>query len=581
MKNMANKSKYKRLLIFIVVFFFVQGAFGQKNYPNVDAIFSRNELEEMVKKYQNNKDTMGLAYAYWAYAKNEENANSLNDSPLTNLRKSMECFQAMGDSSNFYDVRGAIGSYFMDRIYIKKFAKEYIESAVNYFAKTKKANSEIGHLINLANINIHENNFSPVKKLLNRVEMLNKEVKNEDFLGRLHSSYSDYYARLGDYDEALKHIEISYEIGKRLKIDWLEGVSLYIKSKCYENMGKYDLRIEALLASLKIIDTNANLYQLKKEVYDNIQNHYYLMKDYKNAYEYSLKTLRIVEYIYSSKIESDLRSFSEYNLLEKQRMVVSKIALEKKLTDIELEKLRIRQQMYLGILVFTLLILVLLIIAYVNRRRISRLKVTEVSKNNHIDTLNALINGQELERVRIAQELHDGLGTMLSRTKILMGKGTTQESIIQMIDEACSEIRTISSNMQPNTLANFGLIGALEDFVSKQNSTKPTIIFQYFGEIIDLGMNKNLMIYRIIQELLTNSLKHANANEILIQIMFSPESLNLTVEDDGVGFDENDIKTDNSGWNNIRSRINYLQGTLYLHTVSTTGTTVTVTIPLV
>jgi signal transduction histidine kinase len=97
---------------------------------------------------------------------------------------------------------------------------------------------------------------------------------------------------------------------------------------------------------------------------------------------------------------------------------------------------------------------------------------------------------------------------------------------------------------------------------------------------VKLNMNENLMIYRIVQELLTNSLKHASANEILIQIMFTSESLNLTVEDDGVGFDERKTKTASSGWHNIKSRVNYLQGTLNLHTDPTAGTSVTVSIPL-
>jgi signal transduction histidine kinase len=491
----------------------------------------------------------------------------------------MECFQAMKDSSNFYDLRGAIGSYFMDRAFIKQFAKEYIESAVNYFRRTNKPNNELGHLINLANINIHENNFAAAGIILDRVELLNQKVKNPEFEGRLHSSYSDFYSRQQQFPQALFHAQKSYQIGKKLNVNWLEAVSLYIEGKCYHGQGKERERIKVLLECQKIVESNINLIQLKKGVYDDIQNYFFLKNDFKRAFEFSIMAQKTIENIYFSKIESDVRSFSEYNLLEKQRMVVSKIALEKQLTDIELDKLRIRQQMYLGILVLTMLFLSLLVYAFLNRRRIGRLETEELNKNLHIETLNALINGQELERVRIAQELHDGLGTMLSRTKILMGKGTTQESIIQMIDEACSEVRTISGNLQPNTLTKFGLIRALEDFVFKQNSTNPTIIFQYFGELIDLEMNKNLMIYRIIQELLTNSLKHAQANEILIQIIFSDDNLTLTVEDDGIGFDENVVNSDSSGWNNIRSRVKYLQGALNFHSEKDAGSSVTVSIP--
>jgi signal transduction histidine kinase len=468
----------------------------------------------------------------------------------------------------------------MDRAFIKEFAKEYIQSAVNYFRKTHRKNNELGHLINLANINIHENNFVAAGVILDRVKLLNQLVKSDEFEGRLHSSYSDYYSRQQKFSEALAHANQSYVLGRKLKIEWLEAVSLYIAGKCYRGLGKNEEQIRVLKDCQKIVESNINLIQLKKGVYDDIQYYYSEKNDFKKAYEFSIKAQKTIENIYFSKIESDVRSFSEYNLLEKQRMVVAKIALEKKLTDIELDKLRIRQQMYIGILILTMLFLSLLVYAFLNKRRIGKLEAIELNKNLHIETLNALINGQELERVRIAQELHDGLGTMLSRTKILMGKGTSEESIIQMIDEACSEVRTISGNLQPNTLTKFGLIRALEDFVFKQNSNNPTIIFQYFGEFIALDMNKNLMIYRIIQELLTNSLKHARASEILIQLVFSEDNLTLTVEDDGIGFTENIANSDSSGWNNIRSRVKYLRGIMNFHSEINAGSSITISIPV-
>jgi signal transduction histidine kinase len=147
-----------------------------------------------------------------------------------------------------------------------------------------------------------------------------------------------------------------------------------------------------------------------------------------------------------------------------------------------------------------------------------------------------------------------------------------------MIDEACAEVRNISGNLQPNTLSNFGLIRAIQDLVFKQNSTEPAIIFQYFGEPFEIGNKKSLMVYRIIQELLANSLKHAQATEILIQVIFSEDkNITLTVEDDGMGFDEEEVKTDSNGWTNIRSRVNYLNGTINLYTDK--GTSVTISMP--
>ncbi|WP_341224399.1 ATP-binding protein [uncultured Arcticibacterium sp.] len=577
---MSRSSKILLPFVFFIGFFWQLNVVAQDQYPDWTLLFTKVQLDSLLQKYETEKDTLGLAYTYWSYAKYEEHSNIPDISPMATLHKSMEFFLVVGDSVNYYNIRGAIGSYYMDRVYIKKFAKEYIESSVNYFRINDWPSLEIGHLVNLANIDIHENKFENVLDRLERAEMLDKEVDDEAFTGRIHSAYADYYTRIRDFEKSLEHAEKSRVIGEKLKIGWLEALAYYLKAASYREMGFQEKRIEALLKSLEIIESNEILYQLKKEVYDNIRDYYFYKKDYQNAYKYANITLRTVEKIYTSKIESDLRSFSDYNLIEKQRITVAKLALEKKLAENEIERLETRQQMYVGVLFLTLLILVLLVIAFVNRRAINQLEINHANKNNQINTLNALIEGQEKERERIAQELHDGLGTMLSRIKILMGRGLTQSNTVQMLDDACTELRNISSNMQPSNLTNFGLVKALQDFVLKQNSNEPSIIFEHFGEAHDLGKNKNLMIYRITQELLTNSLKYAKAKEILVQIIFSDETVNLTVEDDGIGFDETKIKEGSSGWNNIRSRVDYLKGMLNLHSDRETGTSITISIPL-
>ena len=148
-------------------------------------------------------------------------------------------------------------------------------------------------------------------------------------------------------------------------------------------------------------------------------------KNYIQAYSYAIKTKQTLETIYFSKIESDVRSFNEYRLLENQKIIISKIALEKKLAEIELDKLRSRQQLYIVTIILTLLFLLLFTYIFINRRRLSRLKAIQIDKNLHIETLNALINGQESERVRVAQELHDGLGTNAFTDENIGGKRFT------------------------------------------------------------------------------------------------------------------------------------------------------------
>ncbi|MFY7910080.1 MAG: tetratricopeptide repeat-containing sensor histidine kinase [Emticicia sp.] len=571
-----NLRKTKILLIFLLTVIFTS---VEAQYPYVDNIYTKHQLDSMILSYQAKNDTLGLAFTHWAYAKNQENSKSLNESPITNLRKSMEYFYAAKDYTNYYNIKGTIGSFFMDKEFMKQLAKDYIESAVYYFRASKNILNEAGHLVNLANIYIHENNFRSAKEILERVEMLNQQIKNKSYQGRIHSSYADYYARQAKYKEAFYHIELSYEIAREEQIEWLEVLALYFKSKCYQSLNNEEARKETLLATLNILEKNMNLYLLRKEIYDNLRDYYFKKKNFAKAYEYAYKAQITVETIYFSKMESDLRSFTEYNLLEKQKMIVSTIALEKKIAQNELEKLRTEQNIYIGVILGIILFFCLLIYLYFNRRKIELLKKSEAENNYQIESLNSLINGQEIERERIAKELHDGLGIMLARIKFTVEKSSDKERITKMIDDVCSEIRNISTNLQPTTLSEFGLKKAIEDFVLKHDFSEPNLVFQFFGEPLDLGTNKNLMVYRIVQELVTNSIKHANAKEILIQIINTTESMTLTIEDDGIGFDENTIKTDSSGWKNIKSRANYLQSNISLTSDSMSGTSVTITMP--
>lgn len=568
-------------IILIFCLFFIKNLVAQPpGYPNFGSDYTKKQLEGFVEKYSIQKDTLGLAYTYWLFAKYQEKQSAVDETPITNLRKSMECFQIIKDSVNFYHLRGEIGSYFMDRPYIKQSAKAYIEEAVTYFRKIKKYNSELEYLVNLANVFIHENNFVTSSVHLKRVEFLLTQVTNELAEGRLASAYSDFYVRQNQFEKAASYAQKSLETGKKLEINWLQALSYLKLAQCKMAQNKPDEMLALLLKSESICKQNINLLQLEIEVLGLIRQYFDKQKDVNKAYEYALKINDRTQKLYFSKIEGDVRSFNEYRLLEEQKMVISKIELEKKLAESEIEKLIASQQRFIAFIIVILLLLVLTLLAYFTRQRLNKWKNQELQKNAQIEKLNALIYGQEQERLRVAQELHDGLGTLLSRIKILLSTGINHQKLNAIIDEACSEVRTISSNLQPSSLAKFGLVHAVQDLINKLKVNSVEIVFQHFGEPLPIETNKNLMIYRIIQELITNSLKHSNATEIIVQIVFADDpQINITVEDNGIGFDETIASVDNHGWPNIRSRVSYLEGSISLQSNKNEGTSVTILVP--
>jgi len=203
--------------------------------------------------------------------------------------------------------------------------------------------------------------------------------------------------------------------------------------------------------------------------------------------------------------------------------------------------------------------------------------------------LEALIDGEEKERKRIAQELHDGLNGDLSAIKYRLS--TLEESglraidaenltkVITMIDESCAQIRSISHNLMPSSILEYGLIESIREYCIKiNNSDNFKIDFQTFGDYIALAKKNETVIYRIIQELVTNILKHAKATEALVQFNFREEELFITVEDNGIGFDTTKI-SDGIGHKNIQTRVGFLNAELNVES-SSNGTSYTISIDL-
>lgn len=210
-------------------------------------------------------------------------------------------------------------------------------------------------------------------------------------------------------------------------------------------------------------------------------------------------------------------------------------------------------------------------------------------QQQEIAKLEALIDGEEKERRRIAQELHDGLNGDLAAIKYRLS--TLEESglsdidaenltkIIDMIDESCAQVRSISHNLMPSSILDYGLLETVKEYCIKiNNSDSFKIDFQFFGNYMALSKKSETVIYRIIQELVANILKHSKATEAMIQFNFREDELFITVEDNGIGFDKNAISK-GIGHKNIKTRIDFLNAQLDVES-SSAGTSYTISIDL-
>ncbi len=257
--------------------------------------------------------------------------------------------------------------------------------------------------------------------------------------------------------------------------------------------------------------------------------------------------------------------------------------------ELDLIKSQKEKQMYLIASFFLILFSSGIWQFFRQRQKIKNKEIIALQQQQEIAKLEALIDGEENERRRIAQELHDGLNGDLSAIKYRLS--TLEESglsaidtenlskVINMIDESCAQVRSISHNLMPSSILEYGLIETIREYCIKINTSDTfKIDFQFFGNYIALSKKTETVIYRIIQELVTNILKHSKATKALIQFNYREDELFITVEDNGIGFDKKAISP-GIGHKNIKTRIGFLNAQLDVDS-SSAGTSYTISIDL-
>jgi signal transduction histidine kinase len=225
------------------------------------------------------------------------------------------------------------------------------------------------------------------------------------------------------------------------------------------------------------------------------------------------------------------------------------------------------------------------------QHKIDQQKIKELEDTMQINNMQSMIIGQERERERIAKDLHDSLGGLLSTVKLqfdqfkstLSGKQDSKEyyKAADLLDSAVEEVRVISRNLQPGALSKLGLIPAINDLINRfDGDNYPTVFFQHYNLPLKISEMVGLNIYRIIQELMNNTIKYADASEVLIQLNYKDGDLYVQYEDDGVGFNINNLNARGMGLENIEYRVRYLKGRMSIETKEGDGVSYFIKIPL-
>jgi signal transduction histidine kinase len=273
---------------------------------------------------------------------------------------------------------------------------------------------------------------------------------------------------------------------------------------------------------------------------------------------------------------------------EKKETQISQLQSEKEIQQLSIQKKNTLNYLLIGGAITLFIISLLSYRNYKQKQKIQQQRIADLETQQQLTATEAVLKGEEQERTRLAKDLHDGLGGMLSGIKysfntmkgnLVMTPENAQafERSMDMLDSSIKEMRRVAHNMMPEALVKFGLDTALKDFCADiNNSGALKISYQSIGlENIVLEQTTAITIYRIVQELINNTMKHAVAKTAIVQVTKTNNQLAVTVEDDGKGFDTSILRQSKGiGWSNIQNRVEFLKGNLDVQSEKEKGTSV-------
>ncbi|MEI7736160.1 MAG: sensor histidine kinase [Ferruginibacter sp.] len=397
-----------------------------------------------------------------------------------------------------------------------------------------------------------------------------------------YSNAGAYQFLTGKIDSALVYYFKSRDIGDTLNDLRVQSVSNANIAEAYENLGKI---AEAIIYYNKSINYS-RAGELKEQLlfcYGQLAGIYQKKADYPAAITF----MKMQQQVKDSII--NIASAKQVNELQTQYETA------KKEQQIQQQQFELTTKNYWIAAIAGLLVLGgLLGFSFYRSNKLKQQKrLQEEIMQQQDRATRAVIEAEENERKRIAGELHDGVGQTMSAAKMNLSSIESRlnfnneedriafEKIVNLVDESCKEVRSVSHNMMPNALLKSGLSNGVKDFIDKIDSRilKVNLYSEGLNERID--SNVEAVLYRVIQECVNNVIKHSGANELDISLIKDGDGIAATIEDNGKGFVvlEKTV-TEGIGLKNIRTRIGYLKGTVDFDSAPGKGTLVAIHVPL-
>lgn len=481
---------------------------------------------------------------------------------------------------------------------------------------------------NMGNLHFILKNFGKALSYYKESYNMSQHLGDEGQMSMTLDNIAGVYEGMGNYKEAINYELAAQKIAVKIDDRYMIGATYSNMGDIHNNLQQYDEGKQNHLKALKIWEEDKNedgistacirlgqyYYRIKKDyktaaaylersltykqhkrvvgdAYNSLAELYEAMGDYKNARRYSVLYMALKDELYNETLTQQMGEIQVKYETEKKEKENLDLRRKNEIQQLLLnsEKEKRRSQLIIGLVIIVLIALTSYFLY--NRRKLKhQAHIASELANQEKIRFRAIIEAEENERSRIAQDLHDGLGQMLaaSRMHVSVLKSTVSgeekayaEKALEILNDAYQEVRNISHNMMPNALVRLGLIPAIKELVENINAAKVLTID--FSTNIDrpLGKSMDITIYRIVQEIINNMMKHAKADHIVMEINRTNDNLNISIRDNGVGFDTSIINESKGlGWKGIYSRVSMLNGTIKLDSVLKEGTFIYINLKL-
>ncbi len=525
--------------------------------------------------------------------------------------------------SNAKEYREGVGAVYHCFGTIKQRQGDYIE-AVKYYSNALRVLDSIKNRTilpktynNIANIYSFLKDFEKAEFYARECIKISKEINDDQVISAGCITLADALIEQGKYEEVPKTIDEAFQIASKSN-------NLYILMLCNYNLANYygyfrkdyPKAINQLMGALKYSKELGSQWE-EARVLTNMAEFYYLADKVDSAGIVAIQALEKIKpyqaidleqraLMVLAKCEAGRSNFKKaYEYLNRSQQLKDTVFSESnkrhinyleslyqsERKDNEIKQLETGKKIRNYVMIFMAILIILLgstaffLIKNLKQRKIlAEQKVKQLEQEKQLTATHALLEGETSERVRLSRDLHDGLGGMLSVVKLkianMKGNVTIPEeyvgvfnSALEMLDGSIKELRRVAHNLMPESLLKYGLNPAITDFCNGLEK----ISYHFYGAERRLDEKLEITIYRIVHELVNNALKHANANQINVQLIIETDRVSVVVQDDGTGFDPKTVTPfKSSGLKNIESRVASFGGQMDLYSAPNKGTEVTV-----